>query len=91
MNKQSYIIINPTFDGLYDMLAAMEAMKVPSDASIDIIPTGRDGVYQFIVYMPAPHKGVKQRCATVDAQGRRCIRGPRHAENHRYENGADHE
>lgn len=87
MSKTMLVITNPTVDSLFNSIVALSEMGVHDDATIEIAPLANvTGGFVLVATDPAPHRGVKQRCAAKDADGRRCIRGPRHRENHRYEN-----
>ena len=84
--KTVIVITDPTLNTLYNTVWTLESLGVDINVPIDIIPMdGQHGHYVISVPASAPNKGVKQRCAAKDADGRRCIRGPRHRENHRYE------
>ena len=84
MSSTSIIVNDLTLLTVWEALSTLSEEGVANDATISVSQTP-GGMYRISAKNPAPHKGVKQRCATVDANGRRCIRGPRHRENHRYE------
>jgi hypothetical protein len=81
------VITEPTLDSLFNSIVALSEMGVKDEARIEISPLANvTGGFVLVATDPAPNRGVKQRCATKDGQGRRCIRGARHREQHRYEN-----
>jgi len=86
MNTITIVLSAATPPSLLDALAVLNEKGVSDDTCLefDFLVSGAVTV---TAKPEAPHKGVKQRCRAKDAQGRRCVRGPRHAENHRYENG----
>lgn len=84
MNKMTVVVSNMTPGNLLDALYALSDSGIDDDTPLEI-GTLKSGAVTISAKPPAPHKGVKQRCAHEDADGRRCIRGPRHRENHRYE------
>lgn len=86
--KTMLVITNPTLDTLFNSIVALSEMGVSDDSIVEIAPlVNITGGFVLVATQPAAHKGVKQRCTAKDADGRRCVRGPRHRENHRYENG----
>ena len=81
MSSTSIIVNDLTLLTVWEALSTLSEEGVANDATISVSQTP-GGMYRISAKNP---EGVKQRCATVDANGRRCIRGPRHRENHRYE------
>ena len=91
MNETSIIIPTPTITTLVEALWILGDTVGDWDQTVTVsIIDGSESLILTagIVAKPRPaHAGKKQRCATKDAAGRRCVRGPRHPEQHRYENG----
>jgi hypothetical protein len=87
--RTTILITDLTLLNVWEALGVLSNEGVEDDAVIDIETTtgGMFRVSAEIEKRPAPNKGVKQRCRTTDHAGRRCVRGPRHPEQHRYENG----
>lgn len=80
------LTINTVYEAI--MILAEDGVEVDSPISVDRLVNTGAWIISSNGTQPKPR--ARQRCRTKDAQGRRCIRGPRHPESHRYEN-ADEE
>lgn len=91
MTTHNIYIEHPTIASIFGAISVLADVSGLDDDSTVTIDSLDNGAVIFTASPPPPHKGKKQRCRATDAHGRRCVRGPRHPESHRYENGADYE